>query len=42
MSELLANDLITPDAGEIPLLSLPSVSILKAAPLTRLSLRPAY
>ncbi|MEW4461571.1 sarcosine oxidase subunit gamma family protein [Roseibium algicola] len=39
MSELLASDLITPDAGETPLLSLPSVSILKAAPMTRLSLR---
>jgi sarcosine oxidase subunit gamma len=39
MSELLASDLITPDAGETPLLSLPSISILKAAPLTRLSLR---
>ena len=39
MSELLASDLITPDAGEAPLLSLASVSILKAAPLTRLSLR---
>ncbi|CTQ53934.1 sarcosine oxidase, gamma subunit family [Roseibium album] len=39
MSELLANDLITPDAGESPLLSLSEVSILKAAPLTRLSLR---
>ncbi|MEE4012187.1 sarcosine oxidase subunit gamma family protein [Roseibium sp. FZY0029] len=39
MSELLASDLITPDAGETPLLSLPSVSILKAVPLTRLSLR---
>ncbi|GAA0781825.1 sarcosine oxidase subunit gamma [Roseibium denhamense] len=39
MSDLLASDLITPDAGENPLLSQPSVSILKAAPLTRLSLR---
>lgn len=39
MSELLANDLITPDAGESPLLSLGNVSILKGAPLTRLSLR---
>jgi sarcosine oxidase, subunit gamma len=39
MSELLASDLITPDAGESPLLSLSGVSILKAAPLTRLSLR---
>jgi sarcosine oxidase, subunit gamma len=39
MSELLANDLITPDAGESPLLNLSEVSILKAAPLTRLSLR---
>jgi sarcosine oxidase subunit gamma len=39
MSDLLASDLITPDAGEAPLLSLASVSILKAAPLTRLSFR---
>lgn len=39
MSDLLASDLITPDAGEAPLLGLGSVSILKAAPLTRLSLR---
>jgi sarcosine oxidase, subunit gamma len=39
MSELLASNLITPDAGESPLLSLSEVSILKAAPLTRLSLR---
>ncbi|MHA7772567.1 sarcosine oxidase subunit gamma [Roseibium sp. M-1] len=39
MSDLLASDLITPDAGEAPLLSLASVSILKAAPVTRLSLR---
>lgn len=39
MSDLLANDVITPDAGEAPLLSLPDVSILKAAPMTRLSLR---
>ena len=39
MSDLLANDLITPDAAEAPLISLGTVSILKAAPLTRLSLR---
>jgi len=39
MSELLANDLITPDAGETPLLSQAGVSILKAAPVTRLSYR---
>ncbi|PVB63556.1 sarcosine oxidase subunit gamma family protein [Labrenzia sp. 011] len=39
MSDLLAGDLITPDAGAAPLLGLASVSILKAAPLTRLSLR---
>jgi len=39
MSDLLANDVITPDAGEAPLLSLSAVSILKAAPMTRLSLR---
>jgi len=39
MSDLLASDLITPDAGEAPLLSQASVSILKAAPLTRLSYR---
>ncbi len=39
MSDLLASDLISPDAGEAPLLSLGSVSILKAAPLTRLSFR---
>lgn len=39
MSEVLANDLITPDAGADPLLSLGDVSILKAAPVTRLSLR---
>lgn len=39
MSDLLANDVITPDAGETPLLSLADVSILKAAPMTRLSLR---
>ncbi len=39
MSDLLASDLITPDAGETPLLSSNDVSILKAAPLTRLSIR---
>lgn len=39
MSEVLANDLITPDAGADPLLTLGDVSILKAAPLTRLSFR---
>jgi sarcosine oxidase subunit gamma len=39
MSDLLASDLITPDAGETPLLSQASVSIRKAAPLTRLSYR---
>ena len=39
MSDLLASDLITPDAGEAPLLSLASVSILKAAPMARLSFR---
>ncbi len=39
MSDLLAHDLFAPDAAEAPLLSLASVSILKAAPLTRLSLR---
>ncbi|WP_298820800.1 sarcosine oxidase subunit gamma family protein [uncultured Roseibium sp.] len=39
MSDLMASDLITPDAGEPPLLSINEVSILKAAPLTRLSLR---
>lgn len=39
MSDLLAGDLVTPDAGEAPLLNLETVSILKAAPLTRLSLR---
>jgi len=39
MSDLLASDLITPDAGEAPLLSLASVSILKAAPIARLSFR---
>ncbi|WP_269582352.1 sarcosine oxidase subunit gamma [Roseibium sp. Sym1] len=39
MSELLANDLITPDAGETPLLSQPDVSILQAVPITRLSYR---
>ncbi|MES0808635.1 sarcosine oxidase subunit gamma family protein [Roseibium sp. SCPC15] len=39
MSDLLASDLITPDAGENPLLNLNNVSILKAAPVTRLSFR---
>lgn len=39
MSDLLAGDLITPDAGKAPLLSLGEVSILHAAPLTRLSFR---
>lgn len=39
MSDFLASDLITPDAGEQPLLNLESVSILTAAPLTRLSFR---
>ncbi|WP_428649315.1 sarcosine oxidase subunit gamma [Roseibium sp.] len=39
MSDLLASDLITPDAGEAPLLSLGGVSILKAAPMARLSFR---
>jgi len=39
MSDLLANDLITPDAGETPLLSQADVSILKAVPVTRLSYR---
>ncbi|MEM9633936.1 MAG: sarcosine oxidase subunit gamma family protein [Pseudomonadota bacterium] len=39
MSDLLAGDLITPDAGESPLLNLNDVSILKAAPITRLSFR---
>jgi len=39
MSELLANELITPDAGELPLLSQADVSILAAAPVTRLSYR---
>ncbi|MEM5585871.1 MULTISPECIES: sarcosine oxidase subunit gamma family protein [unclassified Roseibium] len=39
MSELLASDLITPDAGEVPLLSLAEVSILKCAPIARLSFR---
>ncbi|WP_306143679.1 sarcosine oxidase subunit gamma [Roseibium sp. MMSF_3412] len=39
MSDVLANDLITPDAGADPLLSLGDVSILKAAPVTRLSFR---
>ncbi|GAB4526296.1 MAG: sarcosine oxidase subunit gamma [Roseibium sp.] len=39
MSDVLASDLITPDAGEAPLLSQASASILKAAPLTRLSYR---
>lgn len=39
MADLLASDLYAPDAGEVPLLGLPEVSILKAAPLARLSLR---
>ncbi|QFT32485.1 sarcosine oxidase subunit gamma family protein [Roseibium porphyridii] len=39
MSDLMASDLITPDAGEAPLLSTNEVSILKVVPLTRLSLR---
>lgn len=39
MSDVLANDLITPDAGVDPLLSLGDVSILKAVPVTRLSFR---
>ena len=39
MSEVLANDLITPDAGVEPLLDLAGVSILKAVALTRLSFR---
>lgn len=39
MSDLMASDLITPDAGEPPLLSTNEVSILKVVPLTRLSLR---
>ncbi|MEO1115585.1 MAG: sarcosine oxidase subunit gamma family protein [Pseudomonadota bacterium] len=39
MSDVLANDLITPDAGADPLLSHGDVSILKAAPVTRLSFR---
>lgn len=39
MADLLASDLYAPDAGEAPLLGLSDVSILKAAPLTRLSLR---
>lgn len=39
MSELLANDLITPDAGAAPLLSQDDVSILKTVPVSRLSYR---
>lgn len=39
MSDILAGELVTPDAGEAPLLSLPTVSILKAAPIARLSFR---
>ncbi|MCX2722964.1 sarcosine oxidase subunit gamma [Roseibium salinum] len=39
MPDPLASDLISPDAGEAPLLNFASVSILKAAPLTRLSFR---
>lgn len=39
MSDLLAHDVIAPDAGEAPLLGLDSVSILKAAPAMRLSFR---
>lgn len=39
MSDNLASDLITPDAGEEPILSLDGVSIQTAAPLTRLSYR---
>ncbi len=39
MSEFYAGDLVAPDAGEAPLLTLPDVSILRAAPLTRISLR---
>ncbi|MBG6148301.1 sarcosine oxidase subunit gamma [Labrenzia sp. EL_142] len=39
MSDTLANDLITPDADAAPLLSQSDVSMLKAAPITRLSLR---
>lgn len=39
MSEVLANDLITPDAGVEPLLNQAGVSILKAAALARLSFR---
>ena len=39
MSDVLANDLITPDAGVSPLLSQSGVSILKAAPIARLSFR---
>lgn len=39
MSELLASDLITPDAGAAPLLSQSEVSILKSAPLALLSFR---
>ncbi|WP_299471053.1 sarcosine oxidase subunit gamma family protein [uncultured Roseibium sp.] len=39
MSDVLANDLITPDAGVSPLLSQSDVSILKAAPIARLSFR---
>lgn len=39
MSEELAGDLIAPDAGAPPLLSQDGASILKAAPMTRLSFR---
>jgi len=39
MSDGLASDLITPDAGASPLLNQNDLSILKASPLTRLSFR---
>ncbi|MEJ8474519.1 sarcosine oxidase subunit gamma [Roseibium algae] len=39
MADDLIGSVYTPDAGETPLLSLADVSILKAAPLARISLR---
>ena len=39
MADQVTADLYVPDAGEKPLLAISSVSILKAAPVTRLSFR---
>ncbi|MTI46117.1 sarcosine oxidase subunit gamma [Roseibium hamelinense] len=39
MSDLLASEIYAPDAAETPLLAIAGVSVLKAAPVTRLSFR---